>query len=265
MHVLRQILWFKVALVLAVIFFVGFIIVFAFGIGTVAEADEASQSASHILQSLSKVQQASDAAVNESRMALVADIDNGTLVAQLRDVALQLADQLLADVGGPNTIQGKNVMALKEAMMHRYFLQDEQLKKAVRENGQLVTDQQTSVNSAKVIFEVELQGSKVRNYELGQLFEKDVARSDFQWRIITWMIIFMVVSILAAIVTMILMLGELRYRKLIADRIKGTMHRTADGHPILTQQDVEELINIIEQGTYAAHHTRSINGIVEPD
>lgn len=260
MHLIRQIQWFRLALALAIILSIAFIVVFGFGISTVVDADKASKHTADTLSILARVQQQSEHAVNEARLGLFSNIDNRAYVKILRDSAVKSIDELDEFTNRADPVQNENIQSMKTSMLYRYSLQDQQLDTSTRKDGELIMDQSIVQQVAKATYDLELSIARVRNHELGLLFQKDLTRSVYQWRVIKWMITFMVLSMMSTIITLCMMLNELRYRQQIAERLKVGLHKTADGRPIITDKDVNELLDIINQGSSLVHNIKSSNG-----
>jgi CHASE3 domain sensor protein len=247
MHILRQIFLFRMALWATIVVILGFIFTFAVGIWSVSESDKVITHAAAVLTRLSAAQTSVETAVNEARNMLFTGAYDQKRLKSLRDDASYHIDELDAVADGDEE-QERNISDLRAAFNYRETLQDEQILTSQKGSGTVNINVGLGQALAKSVYDTERAVSEVRVHELKTLFERDLSRSAVQWRVIYLMITFMAASIGLTVYLFVHLIGELTYRRQIAEKLRQNTHISIDGELQFGQQDINELLNVIEQG-----------------
>jgi hypothetical protein len=237
---------------------IGFVISFGYGIKTVVDSDHDYYRATRILSALNQAQDSINVSINEGRNMMFAGTYNKDRLQLFRDKTYYDIDQV-AEVAGPE--QQANIDLLKNSYSYRITLQDEQILTSENKNGEIRLDVTLGQKLSKAVFDTENSINAVREKELGDLFSKDLQRSSTKWTVIYFMVTFMVLSMSIALFLFLYLIGELKYRRRIAEQVRMNSHLSADGDVVFGQREVDELLEIIEEGekavTYAAKTSRS--------
>lgn len=247
MHVLRQIFWFKVTFITAVVFTILFTVVFAAGVGTVLEADRSTRKVATTLGHLARVQSAVDEAVTEGRRSMLSQGSEASRLATLRERAVQEVDALQAAVAVSQD-QTNNVLLLRTTLLERFRIQDEQAALTSRTGESLVVKEGVTRETIRIGADFELGMAKIRSHELQEMFDADVRRSNTQWQVTRLMILFMTVSMTASLVFIMLLISELRYRYKISEQLRQSIHVSNQGETLYSAKDIREIIRVIEHG-----------------
>lgn len=231
----------------AIAFSCAFIVTFAIGISTVFDAETHSKKTSHKLATIAQIQEAAERAVNERRMMMLDQTRNTPQVEAYRDVSIRAIDDLTEQISS-DPQQLENVQALKNTLLYRYQIQDEQADGASHSAGQLTLNTSTVQQMSKATFDWETAVGRTRIHELNALFERDVARQALQWNVIYFMVTFMGISMGSTVFLIRYMIKELDSRRRIAEQIRNQVHITADGEPVLGRAEIEALLKVIEEG-----------------
>lgn len=247
MHLLTQIMWYKVALVIACVFSIASVLTLSAGVDTLLDAERHVSHTDSVLNQLTRVQALTDAAVNEGRVLMFTDTANTAPLDRQRDLAIQAADQLY-DLVQDNQSQAVNVELMKAAILTRFSVQDDQIRTVRRADGRVVMNDEVTQRVVKSTYDLDLAVTKVRTEELSLLYRRNRNLSAVQWRLVGALSACMAVSTLAALWGFIGMVRELKFRKQVAERLRECAHVTSDGEPVFGQRELDEMLNIIESG-----------------
>jgi hypothetical protein len=254
MHLLKQLFWFKVLTVAAVIAFIGFL---AFTFSTVAAAHEATGWVKATTDRLSFLTEA-HAAVNRAEDAagrVMINPSDVPVAQMLRQDALARIDHLIA-VSGDAPRTAANLQSVRNALIERFDAQDQQIASIERDGTRLIFNLVDISRAMEANRRIRDTFTRTRVDEHALLIERTGGRMTEIMRGLIASLICSALSILCSLAVFAKTQSELTRQRQIADHLKHLQ----ENPKLLNEKWFDDMIDFIEQrndeGKTLIHVTR---------
>lgn len=217
MHILRQLFWFRLALVGTVVFFSGFAVFCLLEIRSVAEAEQWTDRTNNVLDGIAEAESSMHLADYAGWIALLTP-EATPQIAPFRNAALDKIDRLIQHPDN-EPAQRDNFEQIRAALVIRFAAQDQQRASLKRSGSSLVFDVPVVEKAIEASRTVDRAFVTTRFDERALLLTRSELRNASHRRLLTGLIICALLACICSLGLAVRMIRELKLRREVGKMI----------------------------------------------